>query len=114
MPHQRVLQPRPVERLTVLRHLDPWLEGASRKRGLAVGFAALAAAAVMGVSEAAFWGADEALNQSQARHLARNDGLRLRELLTDAETAQRGYLLTGRDDYLAPIKLAEQELPTVL
>jgi signal transduction histidine kinase len=114
MPQQRVLQPRPVERLPVLRHLDPWLEGASRKRGLAVGFAALAAAAVMGVSEAAFWGADEALNQSQARHLARNDGLRLRELLTDAETAQRGYLLTGRDDYLTPIRLAEQELPTVL
>ena len=114
MPHQRALQQRPVERLTVLRHLDPWLEGASRKRGLDVGFAALAAAAVMGVSEAAFWGADEALNQAQARHQARNDGLRLRELLTDAETAQRGYLLTGRDDYLAPIKLAEQELPNVL
>jgi len=114
MPQQRVLQPRPVERLPVLRHLDPWLEGASRNRGLAVGFAALAAAAVMGVSEAAFWGADEALNQAQARHQARNDGLRLRELLTDAETAQRGYLLTGRDDYLAPIRLAEQELPEVL
>lgn len=115
MPHpQPVLQPRRIERLTVLRHLDPWLEGASRKRGLAVGFAALAAAAVMGVSEAAFWGADEALSKSEARHQARNDGLRLRELLTDAETAQRGYLLTGRDDYLAPINLAERELPTVL
>lgn len=111
---QRALQPQPVERLAVLRHLDPWLEGASRKRGLAVGFAALAAAAVMGVSEAAFWGADEALKQSQARHQARNDGLRLRELLTDAETAQRGYLLTGRDNYLEPIKLAEHELPGVL
>ena len=111
-PH--ALQPQPVERLAVLRHLDPWLEGASRNRSLAVGLAALAAAAVMGVSEAAFWGADEALRQTQARHLARNDGLRLRELLTDAETAQRGYLLIGRDDYLAPIKLAEQELPSVL
>jgi signal transduction histidine kinase len=98
----------------VLRHLNPWIEGASRNRGLAVGFAALAAAAVMGVSEAAFWGADEALNKSQARHEARNDGLRLRELLTDAETAQRGYLLTGRDDYLAPLQLATRELPAVL
>ncbi len=98
----------------MLRHLNPWLEGASRNRGLAVGLAALAAAAVMGVSEAAFWGADEALNQSQARHLARNDGLRLRELLTDAETGQRGFLLTGRDDYLAPLQLAEHELPGLL
>jgi hypothetical protein len=59
-------------------------------------------------------GADEALRRSQARHVARNDGLRLRELLTDAETAQRGYLLTGRDDYLAPIQLAERELPSAL
>ncbi|MCE4539543.1 CHASE3 domain-containing protein [Pelomonas sp. P7] len=98
----------------MLRHINPWLEGASRNRGLAVGFAALAAAAVMGVSEAAFWGADEALNKAQARHEARNDGLRLRELLTDAETAQRGYLLTGRDDYLQPLQLATRELPAVL
>jgi len=106
--------PQRAERPKVLRHLDPWLEGAARKRGLAVGLATLAAAAVMGVSEAAYWGADQALAQSQARHLARDDGLRLRELLTTAETAQRGFLLTGRDDYLAPVELAERELPAVL
>jgi signal transduction histidine kinase len=106
--------PQRAERPKVLRHLDPWLEGAARRRGLAVGLATLAAAAVMGVSEAAYWGADQALAQSQARHLARDDGLRLRELLTTAETAQRGFLLTGRDDYLAPVELAERELPAVL
>ncbi|MFG6485132.1 CHASE3 domain-containing protein [Roseateles sp. BYS78W] len=98
----------------MLRHLDPWLEGASRNRGVAVVLAALAAAAVMGVSEVAFWGADQALAQSQARYVAREDGLRLRELLTNAETAQRGFLLTGREDYLAPVQLAEHEVPTVL
>ncbi|WP_457421722.1 CHASE3 domain-containing protein [Roseateles sp. P5_E7] len=102
------------ERGAVLRHLDPWLEGASRRRGIAVACAALAAAAVMGVSEAAFWGADQAIAQSRARHLARDDSLRLRELLTSAETAQRGFLLTGRDNYLAPVELAERELPAVL
>ncbi|MFG6458492.1 CHASE3 domain-containing protein [Roseateles sp. BYS96W] len=98
----------------MLRHLDPWLVGASRNRGIAVLGAALAAAAVMGVSEASFWGAEQALTQSQARYLARDDGLRLRELLTTAETAQRGFLLTGREDYLAPVLLAERELPHVL
>ncbi len=92
------LPPPSSERRTVLRHLDPWLVGASRNRGIAVLGAALAAAAVMGVSEASFWGAEQALTQSQARYLARDDGLRLRELLTTAETAQRGFLLTGRDD----------------
>ncbi len=108
------LPPPSSERRTVLRHLDPWLVGASRNRGIAVLGAALAAAAVMGVSEASFWGAEQALTQSQARYLARDDGLRLRELLTTAETAQRGFLLTGRDDYLAPVLLAERELPHVL
>ncbi|MFG6415946.1 CHASE3 domain-containing protein [Roseateles sp. DC23W] len=106
--------PQRAERLTVLRHLDPLLEGAARNRGLAVGFAALAAAAVMGVGEAAFSGADQALKQSQVRHSARDDSLRLRELLTTAETGQRGFLLTGRDDYLAPVQQAERELPAVL
>ncbi|MFT7721426.1 MAG: CHASE3 domain-containing protein [Roseateles sp.] len=98
----------------MLRHLDPWLEGATRNRGLAVACAALAAAAVMGVSEAAFRGADQALNQAAARHAARDDSLRLRELLTNAETAQRGFLLTGRADYLAPVQQAERDLPEVL
>ena len=104
----------PPDRPAVLRHLDPWIEGAARYRGYAVGFAALAAAAVMGVSEAAYWGADQALVQSQARQVAREDGLRLRELLTNAETAGRGFLLTGRADYLAPVQLAEAEVPSVL
>lgn len=98
----------------MLQRLNPWLESARFNRGLAVGLATFAAAAVMGVSEAAFWGADEALNQAQLRYKARDDGLRLRELLTDAETAQRGFLLTGREDYLTPIKDAEKELPDLL
>ena len=31
-------------------------------------------------------------------------------ILKDAETGQRGYLLTGRDEYLAPFRTAEDEL----
>jgi signal transduction histidine kinase len=98
----------------LLIRLHPLLDSARRNRGVAIGLVTLAASAVMGVSEAAFWGADEALNKSEARHLARNDGLRLRELLTDAETSQRGFLLTGRDDYLGPLQTAVRELPDVL
>ncbi|WP_422010180.1 CHASE3 domain-containing protein [Roseateles sp.] len=98
----------------MLIRLHPLLDSARRNRGVAIGLVTLAASAVMGVSEAAFWGADEALNKSEARHLARNDGLRLRELLTDAETSQRGFLLTGREDYLGPLQTAVRELPDVL
>ena len=34
--------------------------------------------------------------------------------LINAETGQRGYLLTGRDTYLEPFRLAERELPQYL
>src|SRR5262245_41903580 len=35
-------------------------------------------------------------------------------LLTEAETGQRGFLLTGRDDYLDPYRAAQPELMEVL
>ena len=35
----------------------------------------------------------------------------LENLLTDAETSQRGYLLTGRESYLAPYRQALNEIP---
>ena len=38
---------------------------------------------------------------------------RLRELLVDRETALRGYLLSGNDAFLAPLVLAERQLPDV-
>ena len=33
------------------------------------------------------------------------------QLLTDAETGQRGYLLTGRSEYLAPLEAAKLQVP---
>ena len=36
---------------------------------------------------------------------------RVLQLLTDAETGQRGYLLTGRAEYLDPLEKAKAELP---
>ena len=35
---------------------------------------------------------------------------RIQTLITDAETAQRGYLLTGRSEYLRPLDLALQQI----
>ena len=40
---------------------------------------------------------------------ARIGAARLLQLLTDAETAQRGYLLTGNSAYLQPLRNAQQE-----
>jgi len=38
----------------------------------------------------------------------------VQRLVTDAETGQRGYLLTGRDEYLRPYRTATTELPSQL
>ncbi len=39
---------------------------------------------------------------------------RLKELAIDAETGQRGYLLTGKDEYLKPYTRATEEIETTL
>jgi len=44
----------------------------------------------------------------------RNQIGRVLALVQRAETGQRGYLLTGRDDYLAPYEQATKELPKAL
>lgn len=72
------------------------------------------ALAVMGVSEAAYRLAEGALLSVANRQETRYDALQLRALLVDAETAQRGFLMTGRDSYLAPLQAAGPKIDEAL
>ncbi len=45
---------------------------------------------------------------------ARIEASRSLQLLTDAETAQRGFLLTGNDNYLTTYRTAVDQLPSVI
>lgn len=54
---------------------------------------------------------ENASNQVERSHIAEKDLARVFDDLQDAETAQRGYLLTGEDDYLAPYKAAVARIP---
>ncbi len=74
----------------------------------------LAALAVMGVSEAAYRLAEGALLSVSNRQATRYDALQLRALLVDAETAQRGFLMTARDAYLEPLQAARPKIDEVL
>ena len=94
--------------------LDPLLQNASRRRAATALLAILACVAVMAISEGAYRFADRAVESSATRNEARFDSLLLRSLMADAETGQRGYLITGHEDYLLPMKQAEQQLPQVL
>src|SRR5579863_8253611 len=55
--------------------------------------------------------ADVELNVSRQIRNTTDD---LLALLTDAETAQRGYLLTGKETYLEPYNRAKTAIPPVL
>lgn len=94
--------------------LDPLLQHASRRRLATALLASLAAVAVMAISESAYQFAEQAVDSVRTRNAARFDALMLRSLLADAETGQRGFLITGREDYLKPMQEAEVQMPLVM
>ena len=93
---------------------DPLLQHASRRRLVTALLASLAAVAVMAISESAYRFAEQAADSASSRNAARFDALLLRSLFADAETGQRGFLITGRDDYLKPLQEAEVQVPVVM
>ncbi len=85
------------------------------RRGVAAfAFAALAATAMLLISENAYWRASTALDQLGAMGQARTSLQDLHRLVLDAETGQRGYLLTGRSQYLEPFRGAQQQVQATL
>ena len=68
--------------------------------------ACVAAVGMMFISEASYWRSVNSMNALGTMAAARVNINRLQRSLIDAETGQRGYLLTGRDEYLQPYKEA--------
>ena len=88
---------------------------ASKGRNTALsGIAALALMAVVGLSYRE-WRQYSRANADAAQTRAILDSIdRLLTSLIDAETGQRGFLLTGEDRYLEPYNRAIQEIPAEL
>ncbi|HEY3495990.1 MAG TPA: CHASE3 domain-containing protein, partial [Polyangiaceae bacterium] len=81
-----------------------------------IGFA-LAVLAVISIAALSFKALEQRANS--ARHATRtleavSHMQALLSLVKDAETGQRGYLLTGEDRYLEPFRQAERALPQEL
>src|SRR5678815_4381464 len=83
----------------------------SRLRGNVIAFplAALAALAMLAISEASYQDATSSLNRLGERAEARSKLNDLVKTLLDAETGERGYLLTARKEYLQPYEQAQKE-----
>lgn len=93
---------------------DPLIRFSARRRSLALGLAIGAGVAVVVAGELAYSLADSSLTSVRNRHSARLDAMSLRALLIDAETGQRGFLITGRDAYLEPLEAARPALAQVV
>lgn len=87
--------------------ISDWLHAIPlRRRVFALPLAVLAAIVVIGINEAAYERSSAALVSLGERSQTRTTIQTLWRLLVDAETGQRGYLLTGRRDYLKPYEHA--------
>ena len=92
--------------------LDTTLAIATRLRRSAFAFplAAAAGVALLLISESSFWRATEAMDELGRIGNARTAIQALHRNVLDAETGQRGFLLTRNPDYLAPYRDASEEV----
>lgn len=74
-----------------------------KRSAYAFPLAALAALAMMFISETSYWQATDSMDELGTMAQARTQINLLLRRLVDAETSQRGYLLTSRPEYLSPM-----------
>ena len=72
--------------------------------------AALAAFAMVVISETAYYQSTRSMRELGEMNSARLHLMNLSRRMVDAETGQRGYLLTGRAEYLQPYRNAFDDI----
>ncbi|RYF64074.1 MAG: histidine kinase, partial [Comamonadaceae bacterium] len=77
---------------------------------LSLTLAALAALLLIGINEAGYRGSSRALKDIGEAQRARGAVNSLLQNVLDAETGQRGYLLTGETRYSEPYDIAVKEI----
>ena len=84
------------------------------RRSIVLPLACAATLAMLVISESAYWQSVGRLNQMRAMSAARGDIQGLQESILDAETGQRGYLLTRRQEHLLPFDTALRSIYVAL
>ncbi len=74
-----------------------------KRSAYAFPLAALAALAMLFISETSYWQATDSMDDMTQMAQARTQINTLLRRLVDVESSQRGYLLTGRKEYLTPL-----------
>ena len=97
----------------MMTRISHWLTRAGHS-ALAFPLAVLVSALMLLISEMAYRGAEGQLSTAVTMGQARLKLLNLQRLLTEAESGQRGYLLTGLPDYLQALQAARAQGPVLL
>jgi signal transduction histidine kinase len=69
---------------------------------------------LMVISESAYHASVDSLDRVGELTEARNDNMQLLRLVVDAENGQRGFLITGRPEYLMPYRNSMESISTTL
>ncbi len=85
-----------------------------RRSPFAFPLAALVALIMLLISETSYRSSRNSMDAVSDLSIARLRVQRVLRLMVDAETAQRGYLLTGRKDYLEPYRNSVEALPETM
>ncbi len=85
-----------------------------RRSPFAFPLAALVALVMLLISETSYRSSRNSMDEVSELSIARLRVQRVLRLMVDAETAQRGYLLTGRKDYLEPYRNSIEALPETM
>ncbi len=85
-----------------------------RRSPFAFPLAALVALIMLLISETSYRSSRNSMDAVSDLSIARLRVQRVLRLMVDAETAQRGYLLTGRKDYLEPYRNSVEALPDTM
>ena len=80
------------------------------KMAISLPLAILAVAGLIFINEASFRSSSNALADMEEAQLTRGALNNLKQIILDAETGQRGYLLTGDERYLEPYNSAIQQV----
>lgn len=94
--------------------IDPLIRFAHARRRFVLPLAVLAALVVVIINEVTFHRSKTTLAQASSHAVQRAQAQLVLRLLLDAETGQRGYLLTGRTEYLEPYNASVGRLQTIL
>jgi signal transduction histidine kinase len=76
--------------------------------------AVVAGLAIFFISEGSYWQSQDAIDDLREITVVRQGLMTLERALIDAETGQRGYLLTGREEYLRPYQGGRGAIQEVL